>query len=375
MCWSRRARRATRIDAGADNPFLRYRRWLTPYRLARARRPRRRRLGRTGRRTRRAAEGGRRPRLPRHADGAPAGARRGARPRRRPVDQGRDRQRLRLAQGPPSDGRDALSARPRSAPACRSARTCGRGGWRSPPAATRRSPPRSIARAADWPLDVFIPADAEPGVVRRLERARRGGRRLRAARRRGRRPLRARRARAVAAGAIPFGVQGPDNGLAVEGGRTLAFEMAETLARGRRGRRAVRAGRRRRACERARARLRHRGRRRAAAPRAAPDRGADRRLRAARARLGALDGVDLGEAARNRSRFMWPWETRPGEPRPRHPRRRDLRLAGDRQGDARHRRRGGRRRRSGGRAGARTWRAHIPPFRSRRPARRASPAR
>ena len=36
--------------------------------------------------------------------------------------------------------------------------------------------------------------------------------------------------RAVARGAIPFGVQGPDNGLAVEGARTLAFEMAETLA-------------------------------------------------------------------------------------------------------------------------------------------------
>jgi threonine synthase len=33
----------------------------------------------------------------------------------------------------------------------------------------------------------------------------------------------------VAAGAIPFGVQGTANGLAVEGARTLAFEMAEWL--------------------------------------------------------------------------------------------------------------------------------------------------
>ncbi len=41
--------------------------------------------------------------------------------------------------------------------------------------------------------------------------------------------MRAARA-AVAAGAIPFSVQGPDDGLAVEGARTLAFEMAETLA-------------------------------------------------------------------------------------------------------------------------------------------------
>ena len=35
---------------------------------------------------------------------------------------------------------------------------------------------------------------------------------------------------AVAGGAIPFSVQGSENGLAVEGARTLAFEMAETFA-------------------------------------------------------------------------------------------------------------------------------------------------
>jgi threonine synthase len=87
-----------------------------------------------------------------------------------------------------------------------------------------------VARAADWPLDVFIPADAERGVVRRLrdlgadvevclrESSVSGDPCVHAAR------------RAVARGAIPFGVQGPDNGLAVEGARTLAFEMAETLA-------------------------------------------------------------------------------------------------------------------------------------------------
>ena len=87
-----------------------------------------------------------------------------------------------------------------------------------------------IARAADWPLDVFIPPDAERSVVGRLRDLgaavvvceRRSGETgdpcVRAAR------------RAVSAGAIPFGVQGPDNGLAVEGARTLAFEMAETLA-------------------------------------------------------------------------------------------------------------------------------------------------
>ncbi len=87
-----------------------------------------------------------------------------------------------------------------------------------------------VARAADWPLDVFIPADAEQSVARRLRDLgadvevclRRPGESgdpcVQAAR------------RAVARGAIPFGVQGPDNGLAVEGARTLAFEMAEALA-------------------------------------------------------------------------------------------------------------------------------------------------
>jgi len=35
--------------------------------------------------------------------------------------------------------------------------------------------------------------------------------------------------RAVAAGALPFGVQGTENGLAIEGGRTLGFEMAEAF--------------------------------------------------------------------------------------------------------------------------------------------------
>lgn len=87
-----------------------------------------------------------------------------------------------------------------------------------------------IARAADWPIDVFIPPDAERSVVRRLRDLgadvetciRRPGETgdpcVHAAR------------RAVDRGAIPFGVQGPDNGLAAEGARTLAFEMAETLA-------------------------------------------------------------------------------------------------------------------------------------------------
>lgn len=87
-----------------------------------------------------------------------------------------------------------------------------------------------IARAAEWPLDVYIPPDASPAVVRRLKDL--GAHVTVCERRRGEAgdPCFLRFRQAVAAGAIPFGVQGPENGLAVEGCRTLAFEMAEGFA-------------------------------------------------------------------------------------------------------------------------------------------------
>jgi len=87
-----------------------------------------------------------------------------------------------------------------------------------------------VARAADWPIDVFIPPDAAAGIVSRL------------------RDLRARVhvcprvdgvagdpcylafRDAVAAGGLPFSVQGNDNGLVVEGGKTLAYELVDQLA-------------------------------------------------------------------------------------------------------------------------------------------------
>jgi len=86
-----------------------------------------------------------------------------------------------------------------------------------------------IARAARWPLDVFIPTDASPAVVARLGDL--GAAIAVCERRPGEAgdPCFARFREAVAAGALPFGVQGPENGLAVEGGRTLALEMAEGL--------------------------------------------------------------------------------------------------------------------------------------------------
>ena len=169
-----------------------------------------------------------------------------------------------------------------------------------------------IARAADWPLDVFIPVDAEPSVVRRLGEL---GATVVVCERRdseiGDPCVRAARA-AAADGAIPFSVQGPDNGLAVEGARTLAFEMAETLAAERADVEtlfvqvgggafasalaqgfaiAVAAGLARRA------------------PRliAVQTAGCAPLERAWR----RLDGADLRQAAQHRSRFMWPWESAP----------------------------------------------------------------
>ena len=87
-----------------------------------------------------------------------------------------------------------------------------------------------VARAADWPLDVFIPPDADAVVVARLGEL--GARIGVCARRPGEAgdPCFLRFCEAVEAGAIPFGVQGSENGLAIEGGRTLAFEMAERFA-------------------------------------------------------------------------------------------------------------------------------------------------
>ena len=170
----------------------------------------------------------------------------------------------------------------------------------------------AIARAADWPLDVFIPVDAEPSVVRRLGELgaavvvceRRGGEA-------GDPCVRAARV-AVAAGAIPFSVQGPDDGIAVEGARTLGFEMAETLAAEgaevealfvQVGGGAFASALAQGFAIAAAAGLARRAPRLIAVQTAgcAPLARAWRRL----------DGVDLNEAARCRSRFMWPWESAP----------------------------------------------------------------
>jgi threonine synthase len=169
-----------------------------------------------------------------------------------------------------------------------------------------------IARAADWPLDVFIPEDAEPSVVRRLRDL---GANVEGCERRsgeaGDPCVRAAR-RAVRRGAIPFSVQGPDNGLAVEGARTLAFEMAETLSAEsgeidvlyvQVGGGALASALAQGFAMAASAGLVGR------APRliAVQTAGCAPLARA----WGRLDGVALDSASRNRSRFMQPWDSVP----------------------------------------------------------------
>jgi threonine synthase len=84
----------------------------------------------------------------------------------------------------------------------------------------------SLARRADWPLNVFAPTGASPSVLGVLESL--GAIVHPCARRPGDPPgdpavLRFREA--VVAGAVPFSVQGPENALCLDGGRTLGWEM------------------------------------------------------------------------------------------------------------------------------------------------------
>ena len=86
-----------------------------------------------------------------------------------------------------------------------------------------------VARAAEWPLDVFIPPDAGKAVTRRLEEL---GAEChvthRAPGQTGDPCFHAFRA-AVEDGSLGFGVQGSETGLAIEGGHTMGWEMAEAL--------------------------------------------------------------------------------------------------------------------------------------------------
>lgn len=87
-----------------------------------------------------------------------------------------------------------------------------------------------VARGADRPLEVFIPPSAEPAIVDRLQRL---GAHLTVCPREDGipgDPCYHRFREAVARGALPFCCQGRGNGLTIDGGKTLAYEMIAALA-------------------------------------------------------------------------------------------------------------------------------------------------
>ena len=169
-----------------------------------------------------------------------------------------------------------------------------------------------VARAAEWPLDVFIPPDADASVKTRLKEL--GAQITICDRRPGEAgdPCYLRFREAVAAGAIPFGVQGTDNGLAIEGGRTLAFEMAEEFSRIGAIPDAlfvqVGGGALASALAQGLAIARSNGLLSSLPKLIAVQTAGCAPLARAWERLG---GIDLDTAARRRSHFMWPWETTP----------------------------------------------------------------
>ncbi len=88
----------------------------------------------------------------------------------------------------------------------------------------------TLAAAANWPIDVYVPTWMGDGFGDELERL--GARIHRCERRAGDPPgdpAMFRFREAVAAGAIPFTVQGPENALALDGGRTIGWEIGDQL--------------------------------------------------------------------------------------------------------------------------------------------------
>jgi threonine synthase len=92
-----------------------------------------------------------------------------------------------------------------------------------------------VAAAGGRRLRVFVPVDAEAAVLARLEEL--GAQVTICPRRPGELgdPTVRRLREAIATGALPFTCQGDLNGLAVEGGETLGYEIAAALAAGRAG--------------------------------------------------------------------------------------------------------------------------------------------
>ena len=89
----------------------------------------------------------------------------------------------------------------------------------------------TLARAADWPIEVFVPTWMSNGFGRRLDEL--GATVHRCERRADDAPgdpAMTRFREAVAAGSVPFTVQGPENAVCLDGGRTLGWELADAIS-------------------------------------------------------------------------------------------------------------------------------------------------
>jgi threonine synthase len=87
-----------------------------------------------------------------------------------------------------------------------------------------------LARAADWPLTVFVPPEADPRIQDQLSDL--GATVVTCPREPGTSgdPAYLALRRELDHGALPFTTQGPQNGLTIEGGLTLGYELATDLA-------------------------------------------------------------------------------------------------------------------------------------------------
>jgi threonine synthase len=175
-----------------------------------------------------------------------------------------------------------------------------------------------LARAAERPLRVFVPTDAEAAVLEQLQAL---GAEIAACLREPEvkgDPCVQRFRGALGEGALPFCVQGSENGLTIEGGETLGYEMITQLGATGLDHVVIQVGGGALASSVIQAfRFAHRAGWHSQLPRfhAVQTRGAwplKRAWDAVREQLRTLGEIEVLERARkHRSDFMWPWEETP----------------------------------------------------------------
>jgi len=176
----------------------------------------------------------------------------------------------------------------------------------------------ALAKAAGRPLEVFVPTDAEPAVLDRLGTL--GATVTVCPRVEGVAgdPTMHRFREAVTKGALPFCCQGNENGMTIEGGETLAYEMITQLGATELDDVVLQVGGGAMASAFIQGfRMAHRAGWVAQLPRfhtvqtrgAWPLRRAWDRVQDQLATLGEVDVIE--RATKHRSEFMWPWETPP----------------------------------------------------------------